>query len=97
MAAFFLKSQFSAAAVVWVMTTGVGSCDQERSGWLQWLRVSGHQEHEERALSRRQDVNYQSWPQAQSQLTRVWEQLSTGTQGPARLTVAQKPGQLTNQ
>ena len=48
-----------------------------------------------RALSRRQDVNYQSWPRAQSQLTRVWEQLSTGTQGPARPTVAQEPGQLT--
>ena len=78
------------------MTTGVGSRDQERSGWLQLLAPgqwpSGA---EERALSRRQDVNYQSWPGAQSQLTRVWEQLSTGTLGPARLTVAQEPGQLT--
>ena len=80
------------------MTTGVGSRDQERSGWLQLLAPgqwpSGA---EERALSTEQETGCELSELAPGLVTthQSMGTLSTGTQGPGRLTVAQEPGQLT--
>ena len=99
---FFLQSQFSAAAVLWVMTTGVGSQWPHISAVTRPGAVGGSPGSPGSLAIRsssgdqgRQDVNHQSWPGAQSQLTRVWEpaQVHAGPGRPA--TVAQETRQLT--